>query len=230
MDTQIVECATSLARAELYAILARVLAGPAQCLETALYRDFGRIAAESGTYGPLKDEAAALESLARDLSKDPRRVAQEYTSLFDKTKAPPYETSYIPSVRVTQELADISAFFRAFGLRPRGERPDHIVSELEWMSVVCLKESIAAGNDKVEEAAICRQAQAKFLQDHLGRWLRIYRSLLEGEATIPLYPRLAGLAHALVRIDARDLGLELEEITEVARSGDPDVPRCGTTR
>lgn len=230
MDTMVSECATSLARAELYSILAGALAGPEGSLEAARYRDFGRIAADVPVYATLTDEAPALEALVRELSEDPRRVVQEYTRLFHKARAPPYETSYMASVRMTRELADVSAFFRAFGLQSRGERPDYLVSELELMSVLCLKESLAAGADKTDQATVCREAQAKFIQDHLGRWIGAYRSRLEAEATMPLYPRVVGLAQAFVRIDAHELGVDPEELREVAPRGDEEAASCGPAR
>lgn len=71
-------------------------------------------------------------------------------------------------------LADLSAFYRAFGLslnEDADERHDHLSMELEFMSVLTMKEAYA--NEKMpggEQLDLCRDAQKKFLREHLGSW------------------------------------------------------------
>jgi len=83
-------------------------------------------------------------------------------------------------------LADLAAFYRAFGLEvadDASERHDHICIELEFMSVLAAKEAYAlehqADEDQLE---ICRGAQKKFLREHLGRWAPAFARRLRDEA------------------------------------------------
>jgi DMSO reductase family type II enzyme chaperone len=71
-------------------------------------------------------------------------------------------------------LADLAAFYRAFGLEVAAEadeRHDHICLQLEFMCVLAAKEAYALEHQLgSEELATCREAQKKFLREHLGRW------------------------------------------------------------
>jgi DMSO reductase family type II enzyme chaperone len=71
-------------------------------------------------------------------------------------------------------LADLGAFFAAFGLEltpDAAERIDHISIELEFMSVLAGKEAYAIEHQFDEDNIdVLRDAQRKFLREHLGRW------------------------------------------------------------
>lgn len=92
-------------------------------------------------------------------------------------------------------LADLAAFYRAFGLEiteDAGERQDHLCLELEFMCVLAAKEAYALEHQL--DAALraqCRDAQKKFLREHLGRWVPAFSRRLV--ATTP-EPFLLGLA------------------------------------
>lgn len=86
-------------------------------------------------------------------------------------------------------LADLAAFYRAFGLEvadDAAERHDHICLECEFMSVLAAQEAYALEHHLgMEPLSVCRDAQKKFLHDHLARWLpaftrRLSRTLRKG--------------------------------------------------
>ncbi len=83
-------------------------------------------------------------------------------------------------------LADLNAFYRAFGLEladDAAERPDHICLELEFMSVLAAKEAYALEHQlDADQIALGRDAQKKFLREHLGHWLPAFTRRLEREA------------------------------------------------
>ncbi len=127
-----------------------------------------------------------------------------------------YETEYgLPhEFRQSQELADISGFYRAFGFvngGPVRERPDHLAVELEFMQALALKEAHARLNGLPEYAELCVDAQAKFLGDHLGTWIGLFAQSLALNAGDGPYLPLAEFAAAFVRADAARLGVALVE-------------------
>jgi len=84
-------------------------------------------------------------------------------------------------------LADLAAFYRAFGLEVAdgaAERPDHIGLEMEFMSVLAAREAYALEQQADDDLLIvCRDAQKKFLREHLGRWSRAFARRLARNAT-----------------------------------------------
>ena len=227
IDDHVHECEISFTRSQVYGLLARIFSSSDQVLDNTLLRDLGRVTSETSDYVELDDDLACIKEAIRAIAPTVREMNQEYTRLFSKGEAPPYECSYVPSSRVTHELADISGFFLAFGVQPKGERQDNLSSELEFMSFLCLKESIAQSNQMLEEAKICRDAQTKFLTDHLGRWIGVHHRLVTDKTNFPIYPLLVGLVHKIVTRDASYLGARIDEIIEVPIDEAQDLPGCG---
>ncbi len=139
----------------------------------------------------------------------------EHRRAFGLTGSLCYETEIgLPhEFHQSQELADIAGFYRAFGFSMGGpvrERPDHLAAELEFMHVLALKEVYAAQNEFVEAVGICADAQGKFLQDHLGKWIDLFAEALSRSAAEGPYVALARFAAEFVQADARRLGAKLE--------------------
>lgn len=137
-----------------------------------------------------------------------------YRRAFGVTGSLCYETEYgLPhEFRQSQEMADLNGFYRAFGFSiggPVRERPDHLAVELEFMYVLALKEAFAAEQAMMEQVEICRQAQRKFLQEHLSRWLDWFaQSLALNAGGEGVYPALARFAAAFVKADAARMGAQ----------------------
>jgi TorA maturation chaperone TorD len=164
--------------------------------------------------GPSAEETAGLERIVEHEAR-----AAGHRRLFGHTIAhgcPPYETEYGQRhvFGQAQDLADIAGYYAAFGLEPapRGERVDHLTCELEFLSILALKEAAALAGQAGEAAAVCREAEASFLRDHLGRWL----PALAGTAT-RRDPRaghavLLALAARLVAARSEQLGIRLDRL------------------
>jgi DMSO reductase family type II enzyme chaperone len=142
-----------------------------------------------------------------------------------------YETEYgLPhEFRQSQELADLGGFYRAFGFDVGGtvrERPDHIAVELEFMHLLALKACLAADNQDHAHAEICQDAQRKFLQDHLVRWVGPFAARAAQNAATGPYLALARFAAAFVQTDAERLGV-LRQASHAAQPTPFDpAPSC----
>ena len=168
----------ALARAAIYRALALAFSYPTAegCDALAGALGVARMAA------PLLDTrtAHAVDQLSERLDRalaegDRKAVERAYQHVFTLSYSedcPPYETSFSSShiFQQTQQQADISGFYRAFGVDAREERSDHLVTELEFCYLLALKEAHARGRAESDHARVCRDAQRKFLGEHVARW------------------------------------------------------------
>lgn len=193
---------TAFRRAQVYSFLAGAFLYPAENWTEDVPLVAEIVAALDFVQARLNVEPLALEQL-----RDAHRVA------FGVTGSLCYETEYgLPhEFRQSQELADISGFYRAFGFvvgNSVRERPDHLAVELEFMHLLAIKEAYAAGNGSVAHVEICVEAQGKFLHDHLGGWIGLFAQSLALNAA-GAYLALAEFAAAYVTADAARLGVTL---------------------
>ncbi len=181
---------------------------------------------------------SGLGSALADL--DPDVLEREYFRCFGyaiSKDCPPYETEYGQShvFQKTNELADIAGFYRAFGLEPAADlhdRPDALRVELEFMEFLCFKEAygIAQGH-AAARVEVGREAQAKFLREHLGRWVFCFTQRLAVKAAGCLYEHLARLLEAHLGAELAALGLTPAEVTGPNMLSDAvDVGNCGGCR
>ena len=108
-------------------------------------------------------------------------------------------------------LADLAAFYRAFGLEvaeDAGERQDHISLELEFSCVLAAKEAYALEYQlDAEDLLICRDAQRKFLREHLGRWMPAFTRRLSAAADNPVLGALARFTRTFVVAECERFGV-----------------------
>ncbi len=87
----------------------------------------------------------------------------------------PYETEWTGAagdLLQYHQLADLSGFYRAFGLdlaRTCDERVDHLAVELAFLQFLCVKEGLAEEQGREDLAALARAGQRSFLEQHLLR-------------------------------------------------------------
>lgn len=109
-------------------------------------------------------------------------------------------------------LADVMAFYRAFGVEPALNRPDALSCEMEFMHCLEVKRERAVRDpaNAAEKAAICLDAEAKFFAEHLAPAGRAIASRLREETVHPFY---------------REAGADLEDFmnSESVRLGAPSV-------
>lgn len=212
------------ARGQVYALLANAWAYPEASLVDRL-----RAVAVSEAMMPehvfqsesVLESAHALRAHCHRWQVQPAEcVVQElrtaHVRLFGhavRGTCPPYELEYGQSeiIQQTAELADLSGFYRAFGLDIREtafERADHVSIQCEFMSILCAKEAwgLAIGNDALVEC--CADAQRLFLRDHLGRWLTAFARRVIKENANGFYGAVASLAAAFIHAECERFELE----------------------
>ncbi len=160
-----------------------------------------------------------------------RDMESEYLRVFDMGgMISPYETEHLHEKisRKPFELADIAGFYQAFGFdvsdgAEHREPVDHIAVELEFMALLAYKESYAEEKHQNEHLAIVREAQKKFLHDHLARWGFFYCSRIREIECEDYYKRLGTVLHAVLTAECETHGLDVagyeKEINRDASSG-----------
>ncbi len=193
----------------------------------------------------------SLQPILADLGMDTRLtplqksfnlsdLQAEHRRVFGLSGSLCYETEYgLPhEYRQSQELADISGFYRAFGFNVGGavrERPDHLAAELEFMYLLALKEAWALEQGQAEWLETTLQAQRCFLEDHLGRWLPLFVASLkrligeDQEQPFSPYLWLAQLAADFIQSEAERIGARVNPLplSGIAPTPLPAEISCG---
>jgi len=220
-------------RATVYSLLATGLALPSA----------QRLALLDTTLLPaveLLELPGALDSAIRDLGprlpSDLDTWRDGHMALFPpitSPDAPGYETAYRGDgiFQQTTLLADIAGFYRAHGLRAGGtekERLDHITVELEFMAILARKAFHALRSGQPNDAEICSDMAALFLQDHLGCWAPAYGRRVSTVSASPWYRSLGALLTQWVESDAEAEGVSpVEVVEEPLPFESPDDGSCG---
>jgi TorA maturation chaperone TorD len=183
-----------------------------------------------GFAAPSEETVAEVEALAEGLvaagapsevdevlaalgHADVDELSAQYSSLFRGTvRVAPYEGSYeVDPIRQGRQMADVAAFYRAFGAEahgPTADRPDFAGCELEFLSFLELRH-LAAVEGKEEGVDLVAQIGDAFVQDHAGRWLpTFFTEVGKAAAEAPLYLALARLGEHVIADEISRRGVE----------------------
>jgi TorA maturation chaperone TorD len=213
----------ALARAGVYRLLGRALAYPTDGLLADLVQAAGVLSAGPAVPAPVRLAFGQFAEVAR--TTDPLALADEHVFLFDRqVRCPPHEGAYGDPTLAgpAAQLADVAGFYAAFGVAPSSAQPDledHVATELEFMSILALKEAHALADDDVDGAAVTRAAQIAFLGDHLGRWGEAFAAQLLAATPLPYYEAMARLLSVWLAADLQALGVQPHRLTGLADAG-----------
>lgn len=172
-----------------------------------------------------------LLSALRDTS--PESVAAQYDALFGgPVRVSPYEGGHeIDPVRQGRVMADVAAFYRAFGAEaggPAAERPDHVGCELEYLAFLELRR-LAALEDAADATPLSA-VETSFLRDHAARWLpTFFAEVREAAAEQPVYRALASVGSYVLRRELERRGLEYVPVQRGREPSavEPETFDCG---
>ena len=188
------------------------------------YPDEANIKCLDGLWEGMDSAVSVFKSLAPllqrlkehfDISLSPK-IEDEYVVLFGHTaqgSCPPFELEYGDGgndIKKPHELSDISAFYRAAGLKLSGrakERVDFVAIEMEFMNFLCFKQSFAEEKNDSGLVDSCNVLQAKFLKDHLARWMPAFTRRVM-ECSKEFYGNLAQLTLQFVLDECAKLKVE----------------------
>jgi TorA maturation chaperone TorD len=180
-------------RANLYALLARLLAAPpgAELLER-----LGQDVPESGAVGtPFALAWRSLAESARESSAE--STAEEYQALFigvTRGEILPYGSWYLSGFLMEKPLARLRDDLRRLGVARQDavrEPEDHAAAVLETMSLL---------------AADGEARQAEFARTHLLSWLPRFFEDVARAPSARFYRAVAALGAAFMAVDAAYLG------------------------
>jgi len=222
------DVAGALGRASVYRLLGRAFTVPTAAVLAELERGAATAAAAPGTPPAV---AARLGELAAAASAgDPAALAEEFVRLFHRqARCAPYEGAYGTAPQMAGKgvlLADVAGFYAAFGFGPASpaETEDHVGAELEFMSLLALKEAWALAEGHDDGLAVVRAAQRAFLADHLGRWAGAFAGDLAAASPSPYYAAAAGLLERWMAVELEAFGVSAPRAARLATTSEEAAP------
>lgn len=214
-------------RAGLYGLLSCIFQS-APDLE--LIRHF-RSAAVQETLGEL-NLSLGRHFMEADEQVLQEELAAEYTRLFlaSPTHLPPYESCFVGGLKQPEETFEPSlqgkaaqetaAFYGEHGITFAHEAnlfPDHIAVELDALRLLCDLEAEAAAQGQPEEVLRCRQTAARFLAEHVNRWVPRFCAIVIDSVKTGFYAVAAELTRSFIDSETKELapcGVKQEEVTQ----------------
>lgn len=169
------------------------------------------------------DELAEAAYTLASIDHEPDAIEQTYASAFGleaESGLPLYEVAYVPGSLVTNTdiLADISGFYRAFGLaaaQGSRDRVDALSTQLEFLGFLAMRRATYREEGPEAGVEVTTDATTAFLEDHLGRWVPRFVLDVLDEVDDPTYRCLADALGALIEADLARFDLEPEVYRDI---------------
>lgn len=185
-----------VARADLYALLARLFYAPPDEQLLIALREAEEISAEGGDPG-LAESWQALRTAAAEV--DSERVAEEYQQLFigvGKAEVTLYGSHYLMPIMAGHPLAQLRSTLAELKLarsQSVTEPEDHIAALAEVMRFLIV------GDAKTLPADV--SVQEHFFSRYLGPWYRQFCELLAHKPGAKFYRSVAQLTRAFLDLE-----------------------------
>ncbi|MEX0677370.1 MAG: molecular chaperone TorD family protein [Pirellulales bacterium] len=247
------KAALDLARESIYRFLAAVLSDPrgrhswfsidpanleaVRCAAELLRNELGELRIPLGI-GELPAEDLDVKPMLTELVRPDGEIIDEYVRVFGLVtcrECPPYETEYCPNDDTfyrSQQMADISGFYRAFGLQVATdlrERPDYLPLELEFEAFLLMKMRLSSALGTPldrEHAQVCGEARAAFFRDHVSWWAPTFALAVRRKATSGLYCEAARVLAAFLPLERAALDVAAPPLPILQPASDERHDEC----
>lgn len=161
-------------------------------------------------------------------------IRSDYIDIFDRGKSANslYETEYGKEriMAKTNELADLAGFYKAFGLNNDSdevifEMGDHVSVELEFYGYMIMKQIFLEENMINEGVEIVLDGRKKFLNDHLGRFVKSI-SQRPGVIENDYFSKVFNWIGSLVDNECNDLEVTPDIVEWISSQAEPEVVEC----
>ena len=213
-----------LQRAALASLLARGFAYPDPEHAQAMHRALAQAKVDGE---PSAEVAQRLQQAAQSWAGAAHEtLCETYARLFLGSVAVSlHETAYGDGRRIAGrpvELADINGFYAAFAVGPSEtcpDLPDHVGAELEFYSLLLIKQAYALSRGWDPKYRIAQRAAQSFLESHLGRWIGALADALDRQDNASPYRETAWLARAFITAECARMEVQ-PQITHEQRPPD----------
>lgn len=208
----------------------------AQCVNAALLDprlDGSSVTADASVWRAARRQAE--QAVSSDVVWT--SLGSAYIDLFDHGRQHNslYETEYGRNRAMVKgtELADIAAFYRAFGLEfgddeSAHEMLDHVSVELEFYALLLLKQDALVARGDEEGQAIVLDARKKFLESHLGRFVDAIAAR-PGVAESEFYGPVLAWCRDLVAEECQRLQVAVQPVEWRDADVEQEQMNCGST-
>jgi TorA maturation chaperone TorD len=149
-----------------------------------------------------------------------------FVNAFPTLWAPPYESYYVEKRMMGKPALDCMAIYKEDGLalNEKGELPDHIVTQLEYLHFLCLAEMQALENGDGELQKICKERAAKFYEDHIINWVPAFCEQIQTHSRVEFYTIMSRLLKNFSLLENR--GLNADKLDPFEEVGHDEVTRA----
>jgi TorA maturation chaperone TorD len=197
----------------------RILEGNYEAFQTSLKDTIETSKLVSEGIREIMDFVEASKDISlQDVQKE---LSVEYTRLFRGIKRfygppPPYESVYSgEGVIMGNITVNVQSIYSEVGLKVpnhlKGEMPDHIGFELDYLHYLCEEESNSLKDKKIGDGISLKEKQIKFLIEHIVKWVPSFTETALDHATSGFYKGVLMLTKGfvMVEIDQNKITLEL---------------------
>ena len=199
-----------LATAAVLRVLAQGFGYPQAGYKARMLQEFAKLRTACARPGFSRIARAIISACRALKNADEMMLRAEYFRLFlGNGPVSLHEAAYGDGRRIAgrpHELADISGFYSAFGLRLSDadpDLPDHLCSELEFYSLLLVKQAYSDRSGRSAKHEVTRRAAKLFLEYHLGRWVEAFVQALRENEAPTYYRELARALQALMHAEIK---------------------------
>jgi TorA maturation chaperone TorD len=114
-----------------------------------------------------------------------------------------------------EKTMEVAAWYECTDQQFRGDfkdLPDHIGAEFDFLGRLCAEESgaVAAGDEALEQK--WRNAQGRFLADHLLKWFDLFARRLRKNDCSGFYSAIVDIAEHFIESEKEELGVPVADI------------------